>query len=237
MIEKLDTLVEKKTESCSSCVNVMKMMEALIAQNATKAAEDRVFKESMREEISVLQKSNAVLVGQAAEDRIIREKMIEKDAFLEQEIAELKAENVARDVARKEANRDYMHDQKTYIYPMQCIYRRILVTTMREYLVRVTQQQPDRDIHGLPMWQDFILKISNRHDVSELTGFSKSRILHLNDAVSRGKEADNECAHSASRREDLLAAVQAIRSPEMKASFEAFYNHVVVTLNLIPFNE
>ena len=108
---------------------------------------------------------------------------------------------------------------------------------MRKYLATVTQQQPDTDIHGLPLWQDFLVKVANRHDVRELTGFSKKRILHLNEAVYPGNEADNDCAHSVSRREDLCAAVQAICSPEIKASFEAYYEQVVVKLDLIPFDE
>ena len=182
-------------------------MEAFIA-------EDRVFKDSTRKQIAVLQEKDAVsqkkiAVSQkkiaALETKV--QQMAEKDAFLEQEIANLNAEKATLEATNKAGKKDNLQNQMSYILPMQCIYRRILVTKMREYITKVTNQQPDKDINGCLKWKEFIERVSKSNDMLELTGFSKSRILYLNEAVSPGGEADNESAHQVMRREALVASI------------------------------
>ena len=128
MIEKLEALAEQKTESCSNCGDMMKMVEALMVFKDSigeeikglkvQAAEDRVSKDSMREKIEVLE-------VQAAEDRVKIEvlewkilKMDEKDVFTAWEINDLKGKYAASEDARKEVNRDNIRIQSTYIHPM-----------------------------------------------------------------------------------------------------------------------
>ena len=239
--------VEQKTTSCNFCVGMLERMERMDAF----IAEDRVFKDSTRKQIAVLQKDNAVLQKDNAvlqkDNAVVQKKiaalenkvqrMAEKDAFLEQEIANLNTEKATREATNKAGKKDNLQIQRTYILPMQCIYRRILVTKMREYITQVTNQQPDTDILGCLKWKDFIERVSRRNDVLELTGFSKSRILYLNEAVSPGGEADNESAHQVMRREDLVASIDAISSPEIHASFQAYYDQVAVRSNLIYFSD
>ena len=247
------------TNSCSNCGEMMKKMDALLsevaedraqsakdraqerAEDRAQAAKDRVIIDRMvlkvgvlEGEIIVLKEKNGVLEGDniVLTEKIVR--MEEKDAFLENEVVDLKAKVAELKEERREANRDNVRVQSVYIDPMQCIHRRILVTSMRDYLVKVTNEQPGTGADGLPLWQAFIINISNRADVSELTGFSKSQILYLNEAVSPGGDAHHV---STTSRMDLLAAVHAIRSPEIKDTYKAYYNQVVEKSNLIPFDE
>ena len=208
--------VEQKTTSCNICVGMSERMEAFIA-------EDRVFKDSTRKKIAAL------------ETKV--QQMAEKDAFLEQEIANLNAEKATLEATNKAGKKGNLQTQMSYILPMQCIYRRILVTKMREYISKVTNQQPDKDINGCLKWKEFIELVSKSNDMLQLTGFSKSRILYLNEAVSPGGVADNESAHQVMRREALVASIDAIASPEIHASFLAYYEQVAVRSNLISFSE
>ena len=224
------------TNICSNCGEMMKKMDALFskvaedrAQAAQERAEDRVIIDRMVLKIGVLEGENGVL-----KEKIVR--MEEKDAFLENEVVDLKAKVAELKEERREASRDNVRIQSLYIHPMQCIHRRILVTSMRDYLVKVAKEQPGIGTDGLPLWQTFIINISNRADVSELTGFSKSQILYLNEAVSPGGDAENEAAHHVSSRKDLLTAVHAISSPEIKETYKAYYNQVVEKSNLVPFD-
>ena len=215
------------------------------AQAAKDRAEDRVIINRMVLKVGVLEVKYGVLevkIGVLEGDNIVlKEKIVrmeEKDAFLENEVVKLKAEVAElKEEDRKDASRDNLYIQSLYIQPMQCIHRRILVTSMRDYLVKVAKEQPGTGMDGLPLWRAFIINISNRADVCELTGFSKSQILYLNEAVSPGGDAENEAAHHVSRRKDLLAAVRAISPAEIKETYEAYYNQVVVKSNLIPFDE
>ena len=67
--------VEQKTTSCNICVGMSERMEAFIA-------EDRVFKDSTRKQIAVLQEKDAVSQKKIAEDRVFKDSTREQIAVL-----------------------------------------------------------------------------------------------------------------------------------------------------------
>eukprot|EP01036_Dinobryon_divergens_P031195 gene31195-40556_t len=153
---------------------------------------------ALKTSVNVLEASNSALKTSNSLLKIELEDVKDMCTRFETEIADLKT-------TKKEEQPQNDNNRRLAIM-MQRVQRRALVAWMRTYLKKKTCAEVPRDKQGLPMWQEFITRVSEDSAFLKREGLTAESLLFLNEAVGTNGEASNRSAHDFERR-DLEAAI------------------------------
>jgi hypothetical protein len=213
----LQTIVSN-ISALQSSVNVLAASNSALK---TSAAVDRAEIRALKSSNSALESSNSALESSNSALKIELEDVKDMCTRFEKEIADLKTTN--------KEEQPHNDNNRRLAFMMRHVQRRALVAWMRTYIKKKTGAEVPRDKHGLPMWQDFITRVSEDSAFLKREGLTAESLLFLNEAVGTDGEASNRSAHDFEIR-DLEAVISPQSSIKPGPHWPLYFNKFCSTV-------